>query len=140
MEEFGQQKISAFDHLYTSNHIRILKIVSGYLNSSARNSLAVYIKFLELQYVFSLTENVLPPVSPLCNDFNVVSLCEEIIPFCNLQEQGKLQNLINLYQNLENIQEMMQMMEMVKDIMPEGFQNGASGMDLSQFSEIFNML
>ncbi len=50
METPKNRTVTAFDTFYTTNHIRILKILLPYMDEPARRSLTVLIKFLELKY------------------------------------------------------------------------------------------
>ena len=57
MEETQQKKVMAFDNLFTTNRIQILKILLSYMAPSTQKTLAIYIKFLELQYTLTLFQN-----------------------------------------------------------------------------------
>lgn len=142
MEENGQDKILAFDTLYTNNHIQKLKILSCYLDHETQKRIAVYIKLLELSHTLDIARQMPPYRTPISFDkkLDIVTLCSEIIPFCDRKEQERLQNLKNMYANFENMQEMMQMVEMMQELMPEGFspEGGMNGMDLSQLWDLMN--
>lgn len=150
MAENGQEKIVAFDTLFTNNQIQMLKILLTYMKPSQQKSMAVYIKFMELQYTISFFK--IHPSSSLPNshneeNLNASRLCDEILPLCSPSEQEKIGNLKKMMQNFENMQEMMQMVQMMKDLFPEGetpfgkdpsdFFSGMSGMDMSQLFEMF---
>lgn len=147
MAENGQEKIVAFDTLFTTNQIQILKILLTYIEPAQQKLIAVYIKFLELQYTLSFfqkypastlsfTENV-----PKEDAFNLSKLCEEILPFCSPSDREQLNQLRNLYRNFENMQEMMQMIQMMKDLFPEGenSMDGDPGSVFSAFSGLSDM-
>lgn len=156
MDEQKQDKIVAFDTLFTTNHIQMLKILLPYVEPSIQKNMAVYIKFLELQYTISYfklyTSSVLPGF-PQENHFDVSKLCDELLPLCGHAEQEHLRRMKNMYQNLENLQDMMQMIQTMKDMFPEGeipfgtdpsaLLSGLSGMpdmsgmDMSQLFELF---
>ena len=53
METIKNEQIYAFDSLYTTNHIQMLKILLPCLNPPLQKNLALYIKFLELRYTIS---------------------------------------------------------------------------------------
>lgn len=158
MTENGQEKIVAFDTLFTTNQIQKLKILLTYVEPAQQKLIAVYIKFLELQYTITFFQNY--PCSlgkfPKEDGFNANKLCDEILPFCTSSEQQMLNNMKNMYQNFANMQEMMQMVQMMKDLFPEGdnpmngdptamFSGlsglselfGSQGMDMSQLFEMF---
>lgn len=162
MTECGQEKIAAFDTLFSTNHIQMLKILLTYMEPSQQKSIAVYIKFMELQYTLSFFN--IHPASSLSSfshkeDFNAAKLCDELFPLCNHAEQENLKHMKEMYQNFANMQEMMQMVQMMKELFPEG-QSGdgegnsdflsslmgmagmsgmpdLSGIDLTQFADMF---
>lgn len=155
MTENGQEKIIAFDTLFTTNQIQILKILLTYLEPAHQKLIAVYIKFLELQYTLSFFQkhNSSWASFPKEETFNATKLCEEVLPFCSPSEQEMLLNMKNMYTNFENMQEMLQMVQMMKDMFPAGDNStdqdpmsmfsglsgmfGNSGMDISQIFEMF---
>lgn len=158
MDEKGQDKIIAFDTLFTNNHIQMLKILVSYMDPSTQKSIAVYIKFMELQYTlsfFRMYPNAALTQLPREESFDTTKLFDEILPFCAPEEQARMNNMKNMVQNFTNMQEMMQMMQTMKDLFPEGenpFQGNAadilsnfpgmdgmntSGIDFSQIMNFF---
>lgn len=129
MDSKHSDRVMAFDALFTTNHIQMLKLLLSYMEPSVQGRLAVYIKFLELQHTLQLVQNhpsvSIPPDSGLTHpEGGLAELLEEMMPFCSPAEQEKLQNIRNLYRNWENMQEMMQMFEMLQEISPELFSGG----------------
>ena len=53
MEEQGSKTIAAFDSLFTTNKIQMLKILLPRLVPEQQGGFAIYIKLLELRYTFS---------------------------------------------------------------------------------------
>ena len=53
MEDQSSKIIAAFDSLFTTNRIQILKILLPRLAPEHQSGFAVYIKLLELQYTLS---------------------------------------------------------------------------------------
>lgn len=157
MDQNQSDRVLAFDSLFTTNHIQILKLLVGYMEPSLQGKLAVYIKFQELYYTLKLITNH-PSLSmsscfssPSCN--SMTTLIDEIGPFCAPKEKEKLQNIRNMYQSWENMQEMMEMMEFLKEMSPELFSKDATaspdfsqilnmsqGTDMSQMTDIMNMM
>lgn len=130
MESGQTDRVTAFDALFTNNHIQMLKLLLGYLDPSVHGRLAVYIKFLELQYTLRFFQNHPAASISACSGVErpcggMGQLLEEISPLCSPAEKEKLQNLQNMYRNFENMQEMMQMLEMLQEISPELFSGGA---------------
>lgn len=154
MAENNQDKINAFDTLFTNNQIQMLKIILTYMEPEHQKTIAVYIKFMELQYTLEFLKthpHILINI-PCEKEFNTSKLCDEISCFCNPTQQKQMIQLKNFYQNFENMQEMMQMIQMMKEMFPDGespfggdpsamFSGfpGMADMDMSAFSQIFEM-
>ena len=60
MDDKRIDKAAAFDTLFTSNRIQILKILAYYMDPRLLKGLAVYIKMSELQYTLTLFCALLP--------------------------------------------------------------------------------
>lgn len=124
MDKKEHDKITAFDTLFTTNHIQILKIVMSWLDNRMQKKLAVYIKFLELQYTlswFSSHPFELCGCSIQKEEFSVPKLCSEILPYCTSEEKQKVEQIAGMFRSMEMYREMSQTFEMMKDIFPEGF-------------------
>lgn len=154
MDSRHPDRVAAFDALFTTNHIQMLKLLISYLDPAVQSRLAVYIKFLEFQYTLQFFQNH-PAAMPLCPGLvrpcgGISELLDELSPFCSSWEKENLQNFKNLYQNMENMQEMMQMLEMMQEIAPEMFSGdgmpgfATSGDPASPFpggmADLFSML
>lgn len=157
MNNNQSDRVLAFDSLFTTNHIQILKLLIGYMDSSVQGKMAVYIKFMELNHTLKMVANhPTISVSPCCNttDSTGISLLlDEMVPFCRPEEREQLQGIKNMFQTFENIQGMMEMIELIKEIAPEMFDgnnpgemnfsdmmNMSQGTDMSQMMEMMNMM
>lgn len=159
MDNNQSDRVLAFDSLFTTNHIQMLKLLVGYMEPSIQGKLAVYIKFQELFYTLKLiTEHPTLSLSPCMseeNTYTIPILLDNILPFCTPEEKNKIQNLKNMFQNMENIKEMMQMIEMIQEISPELFAGDSAnsgnidfsqmmgmfqGADMSQMNDMMNMM
>ena len=152
MEDKGRETITTFDTLLTTNHLQMMKVLLSYLAPEQQNSLAVYIKFSELQYALRLLQNtprqpiirsyrtILSPQSLLDGSLlqgdnsGILELIDELIPFGGPQERARLQSIRNLLTSISQMRQMMDMMEMMKDLFPEGMGNG----DFSNFASMFS--
>lgn len=137
MDTKQTDKIAAFDTLYTNNHIQMLKILIPVIGSKQRHKLAVYIKYMELQYTMSLANSPPFPFN-ICAESENTSvdfgeLLDELFPFCTEKEQGMIKNLRNILETFNQYKEMEATMSMMKDFFPEG------GMDMDIFSMFQNM-
>lgn len=130
MDSNEQNKVIAFDTLFSTNHIAMLKIMLPYMDNQSQKSLAVYIKFLELNYTISFYKN---HPCPVCGCLereaspDIHKLCGELLPYCTVEERRQVEQVQNLLQSMKMYQEMSKTMEMMKDFMP----------DMGNFTDLF---
>lgn len=141
MDHNQSDRIFAFDSLFTTNHIQMMKLLVGYMPHAAQGKLAVYIKFMELQHTMKIVSNhpalSISPCPSSDNAGALTSLLDEILPFCCPDEKKTLQNMKNMFQTFENMQEMMAVIDVLKEMAPEMFSgDGNGGFD---FSQMMNM-
>lgn len=124
MDTKQSDKIAAFDTLYTTNHIQMLKILIPVVSKNLRHKLAIYIKYMELQYTLSLAKSHSHTFSLCAESENTpvdfFALCDELLPFCTEKEQSMLKNLKNIQGTLKQVKEMEAAMSMMKELFPEG--------------------
>lgn len=151
MEQQDGNKVMAFDTLFSTNHIAMLKILLSCLDYQAQKSMAVYIKFLELQYTIHYY-NQNP--HPLCGctgpdaSRDLPSLCKELLPYCDEKEKKQIEKLCSLFQSMEMYREFSKTMETMKDMIPgfadmsDLFSSGdpSSGSSPDIMSLLINML
>lgn len=144
MAEDSQDKISAFDALFTNNHIQMLKILLAYVNPALLQNMAIYIKLSELRYTLHLFQSVSPEnkiTFPVKEAFDTDKLCHEFLPLCTEQEKKRLLHMKQIMDQLKNMQDMMEMMEMMKVLFPNENPFGCptdSGNDDQPFTGSFN--
>lgn len=115
--------VMTFDALYTTNQMQKLKVLLPYLEPSMQKHLAVYIKYMELQYTMNyvkrhtatlcgceLTQYEKPDIRELCRQLRRYSTPEEI---------RQLEQIENVLQTMETVQEMTQTMNAMKEIFPD---------------------
>lgn len=140
----------AFDTLFTTNHIQMMKIIMPFLDASRQKYIAVYIKYMELQYTISYFQKNASapfPVRPGSGQDSrqlYPQICREIMPYCSPEEKKKMEQMENLFSTMKNYQEMMEMVSMMKEIFPEGeggmnpdMLSGLFGQDASQIFDMF---
>ena len=114
MEKQEQDSIQAFDTLYTTNQIQILKILLPYCAPDTQRSLAVMIRFLELQYTLSFVRSH-PEAFRSPPSLSFGELCEKIKGYC----PPALRSMLDQFQSMQNAmqmyEEMKQMMELFGD-------------------------
>lgn len=155
MEEQNSKTITAFDSLFTTNRIQMLKILLPRLAPEQQSGFAVYIKLLELQYTLSFLRRhpgmrLMGGGKQLSADFfqgdnsDTFELLDEMLPFSGPQERARIENIKNIIANLKKMQEMMEMIQMFQELFPEGM-GGDNPMDMfaglsdSGLSSIFQM-
>lgn len=149
------EAITAFDSLFTTNRIQMLKVLLPRLSSEAQGNFAVYIKFLELQYTMTFLQH--HPSGPLIahgkplsenifqgDSTDTIELLDELLPFSGPEERTKIENMKNMMQSMSKMQEMMEMMQMMQELFPEGMGSGNpmdlfSGMAGADMSSVFQM-
>ncbi len=141
MEQNNNHKILAFDTLYTTNHIQMLKILLPAVSSEWQHNLAVYIKFLELQYTWKSVSTASHMTYSFRGMFaekiDLFMLCEELLPYCTSNEQSMLNNIKNMQATMQQFKEMEEMMCMMKDLFPEG--TGMDSFSPDMMSDLFSM-
>ena len=148
MEDQGSKTITAFDSLFTTNRIQMLKILLPRLIPRQQGGFAIYIKLLELQYTFSFLRlhpgmQLFGDARHLSADFfkedneDTLTLLDELLPFSGPQERARIQNMKNMMENFKKMKEMMSMIQMMQELFPEGADGDGSPMDF--FSGMSNM-
>lgn len=137
--EYKHDGITAFDTLFTSNHICMLKLLLPMLPAPHQKSIAIYIKYLELQYTLQYFSRhpygVAIPSSQTANgsyDFN--ALFESLMPYCTPREKESFTQMRNMVNTFRNMQEMMEMMNTIKELFPEGFDPSGDGISPEIFA------
>lgn len=160
MEDKGTNLVTAFDSMFSTNKIQMLKVLFTRLPDTQQSTFAIYIKFLELQYTMQFLRNhpksLFPNAKPLSADFlsgdntETIELLDELLSFSSPEERTRIEGIKSILQNIAKMKEMMEMMEMMKEMFPEGFGNagenpmdffsgitGMSGMDISSVFDMF---
>lgn len=122
MDSNEHNKVIAFDTLFCTNHIQMLKVLLPYMNHQMQKSMAVYIKFLELNYTIDYFRK---HPYPLCGCMqkddspDIFKMCSELAPYCTENEKKQLEQIKNIQQGMNMYREMSQAMDMMKDFMPD---------------------
>lgn len=138
--------ILAFDTLYTTNHMKILKLLLPYLELEHQKKMAVFIKWQELmftmnffkKYSASLYQNDFVKKKPL--DLNV--LLPLLTPYCNTSEKATLSGLAQMQNMMHMMEEMQQYMPMIQQFMSSmsGEENSFGNMGEFGNDNMMNML
>ncbi|HJA94555.1 MAG TPA: hypothetical protein H9717_15825 [Candidatus Eisenbergiella merdipullorum] len=127
MGKQDQDSIQAFDALYTTNQIQILKILLPFCPSETRKSLVVMIRFLELQYALAFVRS-----NPECFrdppiPFSLNEIYEKISSYCPPQLRSMLEQIRSMQNAMQMYEEMKQVMELFGGTDQDG--EGKEGQD-----------
>lgn len=133
MDSNEHNKVIAFDTLFSTNHIQMLKVMLPYMDNQMQKTMAVYIKFLELNYTIDFYKKHPYPVCG-CMDkdssHDLFQMCTELLPYCTEEERKQIEQIRNIFQSMEMYKEMSKTMDLMKDFMPDMgnfFQSAANG-------------
>lgn len=143
MADENSDKITAFDTLFTTNHIRMCKVLLPHLDPHIQRVFAVYIKLSELIYTMSFFKMHPDKGCDLCSQNNridpagdgtekdlskSVGILQEILPYSSPAEQTHIKEIINMLEQYKNMQDMLEMIQMIKELFPETGDGMAGGM------------
>lgn len=129
MDEKDQDHVLAFDTLFTTNRVQIIKCLLPYLDYELQRSLAIMIKYQELKYTISYFQNH-PYQICSCSKADkpdIHKLLLTLLPYCSQSQKEMLKQVDQMFSAMEMYQEMSQMMELMKDV--KGPENGDSSED-----------
>ena len=139
--------VMAFDALYTTNQIQKLKILLPYIDSAIQKQLAVYIKYLELQYTMDYIQK--HPIQ-ICgcsreeiHPADLKKLCRQLCLYSTPDEIRQLEQLQSMLQTMENLQEMNQTLNTIRELYPDmevSFSGDATDGSSSMLDMLMNML
>lgn len=145
MDGQEQDKILAFDTLFTNNRIQKMKIIMPFFDAAWQKKIAIYIKFMELQYTISYFRS--NAFSPFPQSTDTRRICRELLPYCTPAEKKQMEQMENLLSTMENYREMMEMFSMMQEIFPGGegginpdMMSGLFGGDVSQMFDMFRQM
>lgn len=115
--------VMAFDALYTTNQIQKLKVLLPYIEPSMQKHLAVYIKYMELQYTLNHVRRHPFQISGCSISSgekpDLRSLCRQLCLYSSPEEIRQLEQMQNMLQTMETMQEMSQTMSALQEIFPD---------------------
>ena len=134
MEKYSETKdkedmteaILAFDTLYTTNHMKILKLLLPYLEQDHQKKLAIFIKWQELIFTLNFfkqySASLYSPDFKQRKKLDLNTLLPLLMPYCSETEK----NIISQFSQMQN---MMHTMENIQQYMPmfQQFMTSMSG-------------
>ena len=115
--------VMAFDALYTTNQIQKFKVLLPYIEPSMQKHLAVYIKYMELQYTMKYVRKhpfqIIGCSISSDEKTDLRSLCQQLALYSSPEEIRQLEQFQNILQTMETMQEMTQTMSALQEIFPD---------------------
>lgn len=121
--EEATESIMAFDTLYTTNHMKILKLLIPYLNTEFQHKLAVYIKWQELIFTLNMSQNACFS-SGLCQlkkkqEDTIFSLLPSLLPYCTEKEKAQLSTFSNMLNIMNSFSQMKEYMPLIQSFLSQ---------------------
>lgn len=117
MENHEIDPITAFDTLYTSNQMQMLKVILPYMQPQMQQMIAVYIKFNELIIAFRFSKGTACTCSPSPKKkFDLSALFKDLSPFMSDSEKEIANQFASMQENMEQFKQMSEMMQMMNDM------------------------
>jgi hypothetical protein len=135
--------VMAFDALYTTNQIQKMKVLLPYIEPSMQKQMAIYIKYMELQYTINHSkEHPFQSCSQRAQPPDLSKLCKELSLYSSPEEVRQLKQLENMVQTFKTVQEVSQTFETMKEIFPGMAEDdpNESGIPSSVMDIMMNML
>lgn len=117
MENHDSDPITAFDTLYTSNQMQMLKVILPYMRQEMQQMIAIYIKFNELIIAFRFSKGA----GSSCftkpkREFDLSCLLKDLSPFMSDSEKEMANQFASMQENMEQFKQMSEMMQMMNDM------------------------
>ena len=100
-ENQGIDPVTAFDTLYTSNQLQMLKIVLPYMQEKMQRFIAIYIKLNELLLAFHFSSGTYPVKKE--NDFT--GMLKYLSPYLSDSEKDMMNQFTSMQENMEQFKE-----------------------------------
>lgn len=104
--------VTAFDTLYTSNQLQMLKIVLPYMQETMHRFIAIYIKLNELLIAFHFSSGSYP----VKRETNMTGMLRYLSPYLSDSEKEMLNQFSSMQENMEQFKQMSQMMQMMNEM------------------------
>jgi len=118
MDEREQDNVAAFDMLFTTNQMQIMKMLLPYFDRPMQKYLAIFIKYQELQYTISYFKNHTCYIdeSPSDKSPDIKKILPSLLLYCNDSQKKMIQQFEQILSFLDTYKEVSEMMEVMKDM------------------------
>jgi len=108
--------VIAFDALYTSNQIQMLKVILPYVQENLQRFIAIYIKFSELLIALRFTGSTNSMVFPFKKETDMSGMLKYLSPYLSDSEKEMMNQFSSMQENMEQFKQMSQMMQMMNEM------------------------
>lgn len=103
--------VTAFDTLYTSNQLQMLKIVLPYMEGQIQRFIAIYIKLSE----FMLALHFASGSYPVKKETDIMGMVKYLSPYLSDSEREMMEQFSSMQENMEQFKQMSAMMQMMNE-------------------------
>lgn len=104
--------VTAFDTLYTSNQLQMLKIVLPYMQENMQRFIAIYIKLNELLLAFHFSSGIYP----VKKETNMTGMLKYLSPYLSDSEKDMMNQFSSMQENMEQFKQMSALMQMMNEM------------------------
>jgi len=104
--------VTAFDTLYTSNQLQMLKIVLPYMQENIQRFIAIYIKLKELMIAFHFSSGSYPAKK----ETDMTGMLRYLSPYLSDSEKEMMNQFSFMQENMEQFKQMSAMMQMMNEM------------------------
>lgn len=112
MDNHEIDPVTAFDTLYTSNQLQMLKIVLPFMQEKMQHFIAIYIKLNELILAFHFSSGSYPIRKG--SDFN--GILNYLSPYLSDSEKEMMNQFSSMQENMEQFKQISAMMQMMNEM------------------------
>lgn len=130
MQNDSEVLIRSFDARYTTNDIKVMKILHSGLPPERQAEVACLIRLLELQSLQSSSPEVQACDTPAPSSTDPVSLLQFCLPYLKEDMRKLLEQALELLSTFRMVQQTLETAEMMKDLFPSEDSSDALSPDI----------
>lgn len=108
--------VTAFDTLYTSNQMQMLKIVLPFMQEQIQRFVAIYIKFNELLITLRFAKSSSEFSCFTKKEPDMITMIKYLSPYLSDSDKEMMNQFSSMQENMEQFKQMSAMMQMMKDM------------------------
>ena len=108
--------VTAFDTLYTSNQMQMLKIVLPFMQEKMQRFIAIYIKLTELMITLRFASTLNDSSCFTKKESDMTTMLKYLSPYLSDSEKEMMNQFSSMQENMEQFKQMSAMMQMMNDM------------------------